>query len=260
MDAVAAFDAFQHVGKAGIVLLGVDQVKTGLVNGDGIEAGQHADIRHAGVFRHRAAVAVHGQVFHHTDVHRLTRKALRHGGSCICHGFQEAVVIALKTEAGVARAVNMLLAVAGSNADGQLLDRAAEAAHGVPLEVAEHQQGVVVSEILADEVLLDHLAAGNEQLQVGAFAVHDVHVEMLCPAVFAHQLLVAFGYIARARIGGVALHDGAFHMVDHRLPEVRAEEVLIALLAGVELHGHLAGQVNAQQLIHFQHLFRCDGS
>ena len=86
MHAVAALDALQHVGQAGIVLLGVDEVQTGLVNGDGVQAGQHADIRHAGIFRHSAAVAVHGQVLHHADVHSLARKALGNRGSGVCHG------------------------------------------------------------------------------------------------------------------------------------------------------------------------------
>ena len=74
----------------------------------------------------------------------------------------------IRTEADfrVARAVDVRLAVGGCHADGQLLERAAEAAHRVPLEVAQHEQGVIARQVLADVVLLDDLAIGDEQLQI----------------------------------------------------------------------------------------------
>ena len=59
-------------------------------------------------------------------------------------------------------------------------------------------------------------------------------------------------------IGGVALHHGAIHGLDHGLPELGLQEVLVPLLTGVELHGHLAGQGLAGGLIEGDDLFRGD--
>ena len=61
------------------------------------------------------------------------------------------------------------------------------------------------------------------------------------------------GMVAHAAEGvavcGVAFHDGAADPVDHRLPELGAQEILIPHLAGVELDGYLAGEFNSQRLV-----------
>ncbi len=62
----------------------------------------------------------------------------------------------------------------------------------------------------------------------------------------------------RVAVGGVALHDGAADRLHHGPPELRAQEVLVALLAGVDLHRHLAGQLDPQGAVQLNHLFRGD--
>ena len=108
--------------------------------------------------------------------------------------------------------------------------------------------------------LSDLLAAGDLQLQIGAFLVHDVHVVQRVPAVLLDGAPVLFGGVAPALIGGVALHDGAGDVLGHGLPEGGAQEVLVAGLAGVDLDGHLAGQLLVQKVVQLHDLFGGNGA
>ena len=152
----------------------------------------------------------------------------------------------------VSRAVDILLAPGGGDADGDILQRAAKAAHGVALEMGEHQKGIVIGQVGPHEVLLDDLAAGDGQLYVVRL-VHDVHLGGAEPAVALHGDLVGVGGVAPAVVGGIALHDGAAHVVDHRLHEVGAQEVLVSGLAGVDFDGHFSLQLDAQGAVQPEH-------
>ena len=66
---------------------------------------------------------------------------------------------------------------------------------------------------------------------------------------------MVLGGVAAALVGGVALDDRSADMVDDGLPEFRAEEVLIADLAGVYLDGDIAGELLSGQLDEFYYLF-----
>ena len=58
-----------------------------------------------------------------------------------------------------------------------------------------------------------------------------------------HQLDVLGRLVARTAVGGVALNDGAVYGLDHRLPELGRQKVLVARFAGVNLDGDLTGQL-----------------
>ena len=66
---------------------------------------------------------------------------------------------------------------------------------------------------------------------------------------------VFLGGIPSAFISGVALYHRTGYSIHHGLPKIRAQEVLIALFTGMNLHRHISGQRNAQQFIQFQYLF-----
>ena len=102
--------------------------------------------------------------------------------------------------------VNPLLAAGGGNADGHVFQRAAETAHGVAFEVGEHQDGVVVVQMCADEIFLELLAAGDGKGEI-AVLVHDVAGGDVHKAVFLHGLPVSGCGVAAALIGGVALYN-----------------------------------------------------
>ena len=159
----------------------------------------------------------------------------------------------------VSGAVDQGFSVGGSHADGQLLQRAAEAAHGVPLKVGQHQHGIIVFKILAHMVLFDNLSVRDGQDQIGALGVQQIHGKAAAPAVLHEKPEVLVGGVPLPVVGGVALHNGAAHMLDDGLPEFRPEKVLIAFLPGVQLDCHIPGQFLSSQLIKLHHLFRCDG-
>ena len=71
---------------------------------------------------------------------------------------------------------------------------------------------------------------------------------------------VLLGRVALAVVGGVALHDRAVQLGNHRSPEIGMQEVLVAHLAGVNLDGNLTGQLNAQHAIEFHDLLRRNGT
>ena len=144
--------------------------------------------------------------------------------------------------------MNPLLAAGGGDADGHVLQRAAQAPHGVALEVGEHEDGVVVVDVGAYKVFLELLAAGDGDGDV-AVLVHDVAGGDVHKAVLLHGLPVGGGGVAAALIGGVALHDGALQLLDKRPNKGGLEEVVSAGLAGGDLDGHFSLQGDAQGVI-----------
>ena len=72
------------------------------------------------------------------------------------------------------------------------------------------------------------------------------------------ELEVLVGVVALALVSGVALHHRAAHVVDDGLPELGVEIVLVALLAGVDLGGHLAGEGHPQGVVELEHVLRGD--
>ena len=115
--------------------------------------------------------------------------------------------------------------------------------------------------MLAHQVGFQHLPARDGQHVVGPLGVHQVHVEGV-PAMELQQLQVGCRMVPDAHVeiavGGVALHHGALDLLHHGSPEIGMEEVLVALLAGVDLHGHLAGEVDPQGVVELHHLLGGD--
>ena len=138
--------------------------------------------------------------------------------------------------------------------------RPAIAAHGVALEVGQHQHGIIIHNILAHAVLFQNLAVWDRPNHIRPLGVHQIHIKILGPAVLLQKLEVGLGIVphpgAGIAIGSVALHDGAADLLHHGLPEFRVQEVLVALFTGVDLHRHLAGQRNAQGVIQLHNILR----
>ena len=70
----------------------------------------------------------------------------------------------------------------------------------------------------------------------------------MAPAVQLHVLPVVLGGVAAAVVCGVALDDSAANMLDYILHKGRAQEILIAGLAGVQLHGDIALKLNDKHI------------
>ncbi len=157
----------------------------------------------------------------------------------------------------LSRAVDIGLTVGGGKADGDILQRAAKAAHRMALKMGQHQQRIVLLHVAAHKVFVNTPAAVDRQLKI-AFLVQNIHRGNLRPAVELHGFPVGFGGVALAFIGGIALHNGAVYLVHHGLHEIGADKVLVPHLAGMHLHRHLAGQLCPQRIIQADHRFGCD--
>ena len=264
MDALAGLHTFNKVG-ATRVFRCVDKVDARLIDGDGVKGGEDADVRHAGIFGGRAAVAVDGEVLHDIYKGNLAVKVTHHRRGGVCHCLAKTQLLGVlipRLHVAVSRAagVNAGLARAGRAADGELLERAAVAAHRMSLEVGEYQHGVVVDDVFADEIFVQHFTVFDLPRKIRAFGVHQVNVEQLAPAVVLQKFpvlrrLVTHAVAVEVAVGGVALDDGAVYGFHHGTPEFGAKKILIALFAGMHLNGDLAGQRNAQLVIEFNNFF-----
>ena len=151
--------------------------------------------------------------------------------------------------------MDVRLAGAGRAADGQLLERTAVAAHRVTLEVDEHEHTVIILDVLAQIVDLEDLAVLDGPFDVRTLGVHDVNIKQVAPMMLLHQLDVLGRLVARAAVGCVALNNGAVDGVDDGLHKLGVQVVLVAILAAVDLDGHLAGQLDAQLAVHLHNGF-----
>ena len=89
-----------------------------------------------------------------------------------------------------------------------------------------------------------------------ALGIHDVNVGDLDPAVQLHGLSVRLGGISLSVICSVAFYYRSADAVNGRLHKIGAQEVLVARLAAVQLHGNVALKFNAQRFICSHNVFR----
>ena len=261
MLAVAGGDALKQVAAAGIV--GVfNEVDAGAINGDWVERGEDANIFHARIFGDGTAIAIDGHVAHDVDKSHVAVKMCNDGRGSVGHGFEELVLLGdvapeLVLVFGFAGGVNPGFASRRGDADRELLKRAAIAAHRVTFEMRKYEHGIVIVEILADEVLFDDFAVWNFKRRVG-LGVHNIDREVIGPAVIFDELLMLLGGVASALVGGIALDDSAVDMFDDRAHKFRMEVVLVTFFAGVNLDGNFAGELFAEFFIDFDNVFGGD--
>ena len=121
-----------------------------------------------------------------------------------------------------------------------VLVAAAEAAHGVALEVSEGDHGIIVKQVLAYGHLLEPLAAVNGQ-KGRALGIHDVHGAE-GPAIHLQCLAMLLGGVAVTLVIGVGLdYVGALQVLLHQgFHPFAGDDVGAVLLARVELDAHAA--------------------
>ena len=139
---------------------------------------------------------------------------------------------------GPAGGVDPGLAGRGGNADRDVLDGTAEAAHGVPLEMREDNDEIVIHEVRAYNVIREVATAFDRQTHL-PFGIHDVDRSDGRESVVGSRLQVVFGCGSAPAIGGVALDDRAVDRADQLPDQSRFQIVVAAGLSGRELHGNL---------------------
>ena len=145
------------------------------------------------------AVAVHRQAVHHIEVDdvRPVPQGIRDGFARVPHGLQESVLFAAPhTAAGAAR-VDPLFALPAAQPDGDILDGAPVACHGVALEVGEHHIAVVVGKGRPHIVFLQPGAALHRQGHRAVFVL-DLYRGDVGKAVLPGHLVMSLGGAAGA--------------------------------------------------------------
>ena len=250
-----------------VVLAGLhveDDVHACLVECHGVEGGEDAVVLQLHGLRRCHAVAVDGHVVHHGNVDdalALTEVVVY--GLCSCsHRLQEAVLILHVVPQPfhhllIACRVDVRLAVGRCHADARVLQHTAQAAHRVSLEVCEVDHEVVVLQVRAHDVVLDVRGVLHGDVEL-TLLVHQVHLEAGCEAVLLDGLPMSLEGVAAAFVGGVALHDGAVHLVHQQSDELRLQVVRVARLAGGNLHGYASLGFAAQCLVDLHQRLRRD--
>ena len=128
------------------------------------------------------------------------------------------------------------------------------------LEVRQHQQRVVVHNVLADQIFLQRKRIRDLKPQIRAFRVQNVDRKVLCPAVAFHQLFMLLRCVPFAGIRRIALDHRSAERINDRLPDLGMKVVLVSLLTGVHLCRDPALERRIQDAQHLQHLFRRDRS
>ncbi len=149
---------------------------------------------------------------------------------------------------GLSRRMYPRLALRRCYTDGDILQRAAETAHGMALEMREHEGEIVVEVTLAHEILLQVLAALDRERDL-AVGIHDLHVGDGREPVLLGSLQMRLGLGPSAAIGGIALHDSASDATHQPLDQRGSEIIVVARLARRDLDGHLARRLATQSLV-----------
>ena len=108
---------------------------------------------------------------------------------------------------------------------GDVLDRAAESAHRVPLEMRKNHHEIVLREVRAYDVVFEVPAALDGQAHF-ALGVHDVHRSDGREPVVGGGFQVVFGFGASAAVGRVALDDRALHRLHQIADQGRLQEIV----------------------------------
>ena len=214
---------------------------------------------HVGFVGMAVAVAVDREAVHDVDVGdaRSLPERVGDGFAGFAHGLEEMILHAAPgIGAALSRGVEQALAGTRGEADGNVLDRAAESGHGVTLEVRQHQIGIEIGESFADKVFFQ-MDARRGQRGV-AFFVEDRERSDGRETVIFRDLIVHGRLGARTVIGRVALHNGAAREADHVGDQFRPQIVACRRLAGTQLDGDPPCRRPVQGLVGPYHSFRRD--
>ena len=155
-------------------------------------------------------------------------------------------------------AVHLPLArLARGAADGDILQRAAEAAHGVPLEMRQDNQRIIVDEMRAHRHFLQMESVLHRQIDV-ALGVDDVH-RAEGPAVRLQRFPMAFRGSAGTAVSHVRLDDRRAGNLRHEIPHhVPGQDVRAVGLARVQLDGDLALNFRVHLLVELDQMLGVD--
>ena len=154
----------------------------------------------------------------------------------------------------MACAVDMCFAVRRGDSDGDILQGAAEAAHGVPFKMGKHQDGIIILKILSHIIDGNLFPALHRQLQFPVL-IHDIHPEMLRPAMCLHGFPMLLCGIPLSFIGCIAFHNGAVYGFYYLLHKIRTDKILVPHLSGMYFDCRFPGKPASQNPVPTLHCF-----
>ena len=230
-------------------MAGPDHVDKSLVVGDWVERGDDAEVGHNGVVLLSVAVATEGDGVHDGDINDgffVFFEIVGNGSGRFGHGFDEVDLLVLTFPAevgvfGLATRMNVGFAVATSDADRLVFEIGTKTTHDVAFGVSEVNDGIVVFEMVADEVVFEILALGERNFEF-AVGVHDVDFGEFGKTMVGGDFEVVFGGIAFAWIGGVAFDNSAMELFDEWADEVGFEVAFGTGFASADFDADFARQ------------------
>ena len=136
--------------------------------------------------------------------------------------------------------MHLLLAhLPGSTADRNILQRTAEAAHGMAFEMGQHDHRIIVHDMPAHRHFREMPALAHRQRNI-PFLIHDIYRTEI-PTIDCECLAMLRCRIAAARIQGIRLNDRALrHMCLESLHHIPRQDIRAMRLARMQLNRDLA--------------------
>ena len=169
---------------------------------------------------------------------------------CILRSFHPLVL-------GDAGGMDPAFAVRRGYADGHVLERAAEASHRMAFEMRQHENGIVVVDMLADDVVGDVAVLGHRDLDFAAH-VHDLDWRKIGVSVLFERGKAFFGGFTIAVVCGRAFHERAADLLHEVLDERRIEIIGFFRFAGMDFDGRFAFRLASERMVGGDEAFRCD--
>ncbi len=193
----------------------------------------------------------------HVDKADVLTKVVDNRLGGLCHALHQLFLCNAPHVVRTRYRVDLSLADAAvRTADTDILVRAAKTAHHMSLEMRQHEQRIIVEDVLAHMHFREPLTVFNRQ-RCYAVLIHDVH-RAERPAVYLQGLAVLRGRVAVALVIGVGLNDVGFRQVvfDQRFHPRARDDVGAVRFAGVQLDAGLAGQAAAHAAENTAQAFR----
>ena len=204
---------------------------------------------HIRLGRRCETIAIHGQTVHYVQVHHIAVHMADHGLVGFGHGLEK--IILRRVDPAVldlAGGVYPAFAIRRGDADGHILQRAAETAHRVPFEMRKHEEGIVIVNVHTDDVVRDMLVFRDRNLNFTAH-IHDLDRGDVAVATLLEHIEAFLRGFAVAVVCGGAFHQRATDLLYEILDERRIEIIGFLGFTRMDLNGHLAFRRCAQRMV-----------
>ncbi len=200
-------------------------------------------------------VAVNGDAVHHIDIDDSVTHRIADCGACFCHGFQE-FDVKLIMPAGIAGSAGMNpdLAPGRCEPDGDVLDCAAIAGHGMPFEMGQYHIGIVIGKCFSDEIAGNVFSVSDRKLHPAVF-VKNLERSDFCKSMIFRYLIVLRCCGTGTGISGVAFNDRGVEFFYKSFDQFRPQIVGSRRFAGRKLDACFLSRRPVERFIDFDETF-----